>query len=454
MKTKVTKACCLVAIAAFLLSGRIVVAQELMDSVSLDESKIVAAIAPYSQELRAAILNVAGYPQVLVKLSRMQARSSQSFRDMVESYPRDVQEKFYEVARFPDLNSRLVNLGRDQSKKAEAIIEEAPEGVRPDMRDVYKDHFALLTRFDKLYKSLQTTFDRITSRYPADVKDALSKVVANPDIMNLLADNIDLTVSLGDAYKSDPKGVTASLDSLNKQLNEQNATDLAAYKDDVEKDPKLRDEMEQAASEFAQQCDETSGTPTVVNNYYYGTEPYPYWFGYPYWYDMAMWYPMPYYYNTGFYFGLNGAMTVFGMPSYAYANWFFSHGYHHYPNLYRYYNSYYNLHRANLVNNNVYRGFNTVAREHFSHLNPVHTPSIPVGSRPAPRLTGGGRNSGAIRQPVSGNQFSGGNFSHFNANSYHDMSWQHMPSGGFHGNMGGMNGGFRGSMSVGMHGHR
>ncbi|MGC3943147.1 MAG: hypothetical protein QM762_01190 [Chryseolinea sp.] len=452
MKTKVTKIFC-VACAIILFTGRLVIAQELMDSVTLDESKIVAAIAPYSQEMRTAILTVAGYPQVLVKLSRMQARSSQSFRDMVESYPRDVQEKFYQVTRFPDLNKRLVNLGSGQSTAAEAIIDEAPEGVRANMRDVYSAHFDQLVKFDKLYKSSQSTFDRITSRYPGDVKDAFSKVVANPDVMNLLADNIDLTVSLGDAYKSDPRGVTASLDSLNKQLDVQNATDLADYKQAVEKDPKLRDEMEQAASEFAQQYDETSGTPAVANNNYYGTSPYPYWFGYPYWYNMAMWYPMPYYYNTGFYFGLNGSMVVFGMPSYAYANWFFGYGYHHYPNLYRYYNSYYNVHRANVLNSNVYRGFNTVAREHFNNLDPVHTRSLPGNYRAATGLTGRSNSAATVRQPVSGSQFSGGHFNHFNANTYHNMSWQRVPSGGFHGSPG-MNGGFHGGMSVGMHGHR
>ncbi len=61
---------------------------------------IVSPIATYPTDLRSAVLDVAQYPQVLVKLERIQARSSQSFQDLISGYPREEQEKFYEVSRF------------------------------------------------------------------------------------------------------------------------------------------------------------------------------------------------------------------------------------------------------------------------------------------------------------------------------------------------------------------
>lgn len=441
------------AIAVVALTCQSGFAQELMDSVSLDESKIVAAIAPYSDEMRQAILDVAQYPQALVKLARTQARSSQAFQDAVGDYPRDTQDKFYQTARFPEIDSQLVKLGKDKKPQAESIVKEAPDGVQPAMMDVYSNHFEQLARIDKLYQASQSAFDRVTARYTPQIKDDFKKVIASPDVMNLLTDNIDLAVSLGESYKSDPKGVVAYLDSLNERLNLQNANVLADYKKAVETDPTLRDEMEKAGTEFAQQYDEQSDVPPVMNNNYYGSAPYPYWFGYPYWYGTAMWYPMPYYYNTGFYYGANGGVVVFGLPSFAYANWFFGSGYHRYPGLYRYYNNYYNVHRTNLINNNVYRGFNTVARDHFSHVDPMHGQAMRIDTdrTKSTSFSTPGSSGTAIRQPVSGRQFNNSNFSHYNANAYHGMTWQHMQSGGFHG---GMSGSFHGGMSGGMHGRR
>ena len=434
--------------------GHVAKAQEFMDSVAMDESKIVAAIAPYSSEMRLAILNAAEYPQALVKLSRTQARSSQAFQDVIGNYPHDVQEKFYQVARFPDISAQLLALGRNHKDQAQTIIKTVPEGVQEAMTEVYDKHFEQLARIDKLYRSSQSAFDRITSRYPQQDKDALRQIVDKPDVMNLLTDNIDLTVSLGESYKSNPSGIENYLDSLNQKIERQNATDLADYKKAVENDPNLRNEMEQAATEFAQQYDTPTGTQPVTNYNYYGSAPYPYWFGYPYWYGSAMWYPTPFYYNTGFYYGMNGGLVVFGLPSFAYANWFFGNGYHHYPGLYRYYNSYYNVHRAAVTSGNVYRGFNTVATNHFRGIDPIHSPAV-ISNGDRTRSTFSTRTPNTtLRQPINGRQFSSGNFNHFNANAYHNMSWQRMQSGGFHGNMGGMGGGFHSAMSGGMHGRR
>src|SRR5262249_29132527 len=154
------------------------------------------------------------------------------------------------------------------------------------------------------------------------------------------------------------------LDSLHTQIDQQNTKDLADYKQAIESDPKLQTEMKNAADDYAKQYDQSGSNPAAMNSNYYGSAPYPYWFGYPYWYGSPMWYPSPLYYQTGFYYGAGGGMVVVGLPSFYYANWFFARGYRHYPMLYRHYNTYYNLHRVGIAH--TYRGFNTAARYHFS----------------------------------------------------------------------------------------
>src|SRR5882724_5694688 len=88
---------------------------------------IVSSIATYSTDLRSAVLDVAQYPQVLVKLERIQARSSQSFQDLISGYPREEQAKFYELSRFPDRLNVLVRDGRKSPEQVKHIVEDLPK---------------------------------------------------------------------------------------------------------------------------------------------------------------------------------------------------------------------------------------------------------------------------------------------------------------------------------------
>lgn len=426
--------------------------QALLDSLSQDDHEIVSSIAPYTPEMRAAILNVSQYPQALVKLERVQARTSQSFQDLIAAYPREEQEKFYQASRFPGLVDKLVDLGAQHESRAQALVKDYPEGAQQPMLDVYKDHFGDITKINDIYKSSQKTMDDLIAAYPPQVKADFNKVVANPDVMSLLTDNINLTVSLGEDYKANPQGVEQYLDSLHVQIDQQNAKDLADYKQAIESDPKLQKEVKKAADDYARQNDQSGTNPAVMNNNYYGSAPYPYWFGYPYWYSSPIWYPSPLYYQTGFYYGLGGSMVIVGLPSFYYANWFFGRGYRHYPLLYRHYNTYYNLHRVNIIHENVYRGFNTAARNHF---NPAYRTRLRDNSRvvrhaarpaagSAHLANGRSRPAGTVRnlhQPVGTGGFNNNHFSHYNANSFHSMGWQHLNAGGMHGGGMAMHGG-------------
>jgi len=93
----------------FLFISSFSFAQSYQDSLKKDDDDIIASIAPYSSDVRDAILNISQYPQNIVKIERIQARTSQSFQDMVAAYPREEQEKYYELARYPELIHQLVD---------------------------------------------------------------------------------------------------------------------------------------------------------------------------------------------------------------------------------------------------------------------------------------------------------------------------------------------------------
>lgn len=417
---------------------RISMAQVLIDSLAQDETKIIESIAPYSQDVRSAILDVSQYPQVLVKLERTQTRASQSFQDLVATYPRDEQEKFYQASRYPDLINQLIVSGKKSSEEVKVYLKDYPEATQQQILDVYKNHYGDLSKMNDIYQASQSAMENITTKYPEGVRSNFKKVIATPDVMNMLTDHIGLAVSLGQAYKDDPNGITQHLDSLNAKLTDQSSKDLAAYKSAVEKDPKLQEEMKKAATEFAQQYDQQDTNPSSVTNNQYDNYPYPYWFGYPYWYNSPMWYPSPFYYQTGFYYGAGGGMVVFGLPSHYYSNWFFGYGHGHYPGLYGYYNNYYNVHRTNIANHNVYRGFNTSAQRHFSsfenHSRTMGAQGNPGGRKrtyqntytPHPANNAIRTNAHINQMNVRPGNFNNSGFHHYNSSSFHNMGWQHV----------------------------
>ena len=75
--------------------------QNLQDSIKQDEQEIISAIAAYPADMRNTILTVSQYTQKLIKLERLQSRSSQSFQDMIANKSQANQEKLYELSRSP-----------------------------------------------------------------------------------------------------------------------------------------------------------------------------------------------------------------------------------------------------------------------------------------------------------------------------------------------------------------
>jgi hypothetical protein len=434
-------------------------AQGLQDSLRRDDEDIVSAIAPYPAEVREAILNVSQYPQYLVKLERLQARTSQSFQDLVSRYPQAVQEKFYDLSRYPTLVSQLTGGSNPKSpEQLKAILNDYPPEVATNVNALYPSHQADLQAIDRSYQQSQEAMLSTIQSLPRQAQEDFKTVLGMPAVMNLLTDRIDLTVSLGEAFKNNPQEVRQSLESLHSQLSAQSAKDLEDYKKKAENDPALQEEMRKSSQEFADSYAGTDqGQQPIINNYY-NSDPYPYWFGYPYWYPSPMWYPSPLYYHTGFYFGPGGNMVVVGLPSYAYSNWFFNYGYRRYPHMYGWYNGYYNVHRGYGSNMNVYRGYNSVARDHYNHINNNNGYSNPSNNRSretgAPRSSQGSVNNNRGAQNHSqdfrnsinqrGTNFNSQHFNNFNSHQFHQQSWRGVGGGGMQrggGGQGGRSGG-------------
>lgn len=425
--------------------------QNLQDSVKQDERDVVSAIAAYPADVRKAILNVAQYTPKLIKLERLQSRTSQSFQDLVANKSREDQEKFYEASRYPDLIKELGSSSVKSDEELKPLLASYPEATQKMVREIYPSQATEFRIMNSLLQKSDEAMQSTISSLPPDVQDDFKKIVSQPDVMSLLTDRIDNVVSLGEAYKQNPQEVQKNLDDLSAKISEQNETDLAEYKAKIESDPQMKEEMKKSAEQFsdsysanseanesdddnqATQQNQSVQQPVVNNNYYVtpnynNPNPYPYWFGFPYWYARPIWYPRPWYYHTGYYFGAGGNLVVVGMPSGYYSGWFFRYGWNRYPRYYGYCRNYYNVHNTFVsrnVNVNVYRGFNRSVNNHFTRVNNVTNNRVVNNQRTNNvRVNNNSiRNTNRSNIRNTNNSFNRTHYNNFHAQQFHQQGW-------------------------------
>jgi hypothetical protein len=334
----------------FILAGLVQaqVSTNLQKNLNSEDSTALATIASFPDSTRKHILEASKRTDILIKTEALQKNSSMAFRDLVNDYSKEEQEKFWDLARYPGLLSKIGGKEKKSKQELETIASAYPSEIRPTINEFGKKHAAILAEIDILSKQTDDSFEKLLAGNPETTKKAYRSLISKPDALNTLASNMHLSVTLGEMYKSNPKQTSALLDSLHSAQLVQKAKDFEEWKNGLEKNPTAKYEMEKAAKEFvndnAARADEadapvddvyhTGGNPEptprnnppVVN---YVIQPYPYWIGYPTWFDYPYWYPYPYWYHTGFYWGPAGISFV-GLPSPFFMHWYFYHPYHHY----------------------------------------------------------------------------------------------------------------------------
>lgn len=299
----------------------------------------IGALALYPNETRDAILEISQHPEALVRISTLQANTSVSFKNMLEGMSQDKQTDVFELGRYPELISELAQGSKKTNKQLDEILNGYPEEIRESTRSLYKNNLNLLVEMDNLSSSSNDALNNIISAYPAKTQEAFKTLIQLPEVMNILTEDMSMTVLVGDLYRKNPSQVVATLDSLNLVLANENAQELEDWKKSLENDPDAKKELEQAAAEYAQESGYTETEYTtvqqevVINNYYNSWRPYYYWYGWPWWYTTPYWYRYPYWYDWGFYYGPHGTIVVFGLPSWHFCHWYYyhPHHHHHYP---------------------------------------------------------------------------------------------------------------------------
>ncbi|TNE58470.1 MAG: hypothetical protein EP344_09920 [Bacteroidetes bacterium] len=313
----------------------------LLRDLAQENKQSVEALALYPEDTRLSILEAAKYPEVLIKMQNIREKTSAAFRTLIEDYPRNTQEIFYDLTRFPGLTEDLEAHQNDR-QALRKDLEVLPDNKRSETLVVVERHMRTISRINTLNTTTQNAFTALIAGYPAPAQEAFRDLLLLPEVVDILNEDLRFTVLVGDIYKEDPAWVIQKVDSLNLAVARSQAQELEEWKKTIENDPQAQEELQAAAREYADEygyTDEVYGivqddlyaedapvSSTVVERYYYYS--YPYWFGYPWWAPQPYWRPYPYWWYWGYYPYYN-SVVIIHFPSYHFMHWYFYHPHHH-----------------------------------------------------------------------------------------------------------------------------
>lgn len=310
------------------------------------------SIAGYDADVRQAILVASQYPAVLSEMQQTKTNTQNSFHFLINDFSQKKQGWFYELSRFPELTHTLASLPRGKSRdEINALLPNQDETLTKAAWRLYKHHQQDVQQLDQLYQQAEADFQKNTASLDANTQAAFRTLAKFPDVLVLLTDNITLTSQLGQQYASNKEAFAQQLAAKHDSLVIQNQAQIAAYQKALAQNPQAKQELNQAARDFARSNGYILPNGQVVYGNGYGyANPYSYWFGYPTWYGTALWYPSAYWSSFGLSYGFGG-LGISAFPSWGFSNWFFNAGYYYnYPYLY---NSFGNYRRPMVVRNTV-----------------------------------------------------------------------------------------------------
>jgi hypothetical protein len=348
-------------------SGTKCVAQDdgrsLLKQVIKNNQETVDAIAMYPTETRKIIFEATEYPEIIAKLNGMQNNSQDAFQKLISTFSKEEQEKIWNLTRYDGLIADLAASTNKSEDEINNMLANYPEEIQKTALEERKNNYNLIIQIDKMNKGYNSDFELLLSGYNPEVINTFREMIKMPEVLDMLFDNMQYTVVVGDYYKKNPERVIHKTDSLNLILTQKNAKEADDWKQSLNNNPQAQEEYINAAQEYAQdngyQPDDYNAplTQDVTN---YNTNPYNWWFGYPSWYPYDYWNPYPYWYDWGFYYNPGRNVVFFGLPSEYFMEWYFYYPEHFskYPELASHYYNYYDMHRESMNNNSISHSVN------------------------------------------------------------------------------------------------
>ncbi len=298
-----------------------------------EERSGLEALAMYPKEVREAILVASGEPVLLVRLEVMQAESREAFRSLLSPYPQETQEVVWNTARYPGLVGELVRTDG-------AATGDYPVELRSRAMESYRSYPALYEALFERQQDWENSLDTLLAGATPAVSWSVRMLMDHPEVLEIMQENLRLTVLSGDLYQRNPGWMLARLDTLHDALVAAREVERQDWQRALEENPAAKDEYVAAANAFQEAYgydDALYEGPNLAQDRdgelaYWTTvhvAPYPYWLGYPYWYGFPRWRPYPWWYFWGAYWRADQVLVIIDLPMPVFTYWYFYSPRHH-----------------------------------------------------------------------------------------------------------------------------
>lgn len=303
------------------------------------------SLAEHPPAARRAALILAGQPEVLLEIDRLQQESAGRFRALIAPYPRRDQQQIWSLVRYPGLAAALAGGGRKSSAQLEAIAERFPPEERAAILEQGEARYPLWVEIHALELETRQRVARMLSARDPRLLQAFDELESRPALLALLIDNIRWTTRLGAEYREEPLAVEQRLSALAAEIEARRREDERDWAEQLA-DPGSAEEIARATQAFAETfeyapeapespaqererqvtVDETGRRTRTLAPPVRTSHAHPYWLGAPEAWDGSLWAPLPLSYHAGFRSGRgvrgDRRFVPVGLPSLFFLRWY------------------------------------------------------------------------------------------------------------------------------------
>ncbi len=276
-------------------------------------SKPVETLSLYPESVLNSVFEVAGQPGLLVKAADISQKLRNQLGSFVAQFPASDQKELWSILQYPKMVDDLVAGGVKSPDRLTRVLSRYPAGFRLPVFRLYNRAYPILYKARQLNQEIYRDLMALIQNYPAGTQEAFKKMVRFPEVLQLLDENLDLTILLGDAWKKNP----GWLQSKMKDIRLKAARENAKSKDLVKKintpsakyDNKPVTQPGSSSYQVSSGSSNRSSGQVTVHNHYYPRRYY----GYSSWYPR---FSLGYNSYGGLFFGLGILAPLFHFSYY------------------------------------------------------------------------------------------------------------------------------------------
>ena len=281
-----------------------------------EDRTAIDAIVMYPENLRNAIFEISAQTELLARVGRMHRTAAASFQRIVSCLTPAEQRMAYDIARYPGLAGDLIAVSGSPGDFQRILID-YPTAIHSAAMALAtrRQPCDVLANVNSLQDGMDGAYQSLIAGYPKEAAAAMELLLTQPEILELLLDNMDQSVLIGSIYRKDPEFVRKRAAEIGKTVSEKSEKAEQDWKAILGLHPMATGDLTQAAAAFA------AAKGRDINSRNTGTllpPSYSFWFGYP---PGASWYSYPDYFQWGFYYDVDGSVMIVSLPSKVFIEW-------------------------------------------------------------------------------------------------------------------------------------